>query len=312
MGHDEQRWPCQSSHLFAVSMDGVKPLTITLPYPILPSTIKATLYRKDGIVEVVAAKALNDLWPEDVIRDQFRWNPDTLLPWTDVETMQHLGSRFRPLKLGTSANGSDALGRICMVLHTIFTLVVKKKKLLIALCDKEENTEWLIRVHLPVRTSPRGGPLLLLTALDRRQVARLQSEGKWDRGEDDFKLIFESHGLPDKIEMILLESDDGKLFRHILRFNSTKIQPSSWQKKNLPQGGDSPWLATFIRPLYLDANLCADKDPIPLSSPAASCCRCGKQGPNLKVCGRCKAVSYCSVECQRSHWSEHKLSCSKL
>ncbi|KAJ6535706.1 hypothetical protein B0H19DRAFT_433872 [Mycena capillaripes] len=30
---------------------------------------------------------------------------------------------------------------------------------------------------------------------------------------------------------------------------------------------------------------------------------------NLKECGRCKVVCYCSVECQRKNWKEHKPTC---
>ena len=30
-----------------------------------------------------------------------------------------------------------------------------------------------------------------------------------------------------------------------------------------------------------------------------------------KACSRCKKVYYCSVECQKLNWSEHKLSCKK-
>jgi hypothetical protein len=31
----------------------------------------------------------------------------------------------------------------------------------------------------------------------------------------------------------------------------------------------------------------------------------------LKLCNRCRSVSYCSVECQRSDWSAHKKECAK-
>ena len=65
--HEQRAWPCESSHRITVSLDGVKPATDTLPHPILPNTIKATLRRKDGIIDVVASKALQHLWPIDVI-----------------------------------------------------------------------------------------------------------------------------------------------------------------------------------------------------------------------------------------------------
>lgn len=33
---------------------------------------------------------------------------------------------------------------------------------------------------------------------------------------------------------------------------------------------------------------------------------------NLQACSRCKVVLYCSKECQKRHWNEHKLQCAKL
>lgn len=33
---------------------------------------------------------------------------------------------------------------------------------------------------------------------------------------------------------------------------------------------------------------------------------------NLQACSRCKVVLYCSRECQKRHWKEHKLVCAKL
>ena len=38
------------------------------------------------------------------------------------------------------------------------------------------------------------------------------------------------------------------------------------------------------------------------------CVKCGKDGAT-KRCARCRSAKYCSVECQKSHWSEHKKNC---
>ena len=37
-------------------------------------------------------------------------------------------------------------------------------------------------------------------------------------------------------------------------------------------------------------------------------CNVGK----LKRCTQCKAVYYCSRDCQTKHWGEHKLACKQL
>ena len=40
------------------------------------------------------------------------------------------------------------------------------------------------------------------------------------------------------------------------------------------------------------------------------CAACEKTRTNLKRCSRCRAVNYCSVDCQRAHWAQHKLACA--
>lgn len=50
---------------------------------------------------------------------------------------------------------------------------------------------------------------------------------------------------------------------------------------------------------------------LPESILACLACRKGK-GVNLKKCGYCKSVGYCSKECQKAHWPEHKKVCSNL
>ena len=79
-------WPCQSTHRITVSLDRVDPVNITLPFPVLlPSSTtlnSIAVPQKGGIVEIVLDKALYDLWPEDIVPDQLRWNVEKLT-WTD-------------------------------------------------------------------------------------------------------------------------------------------------------------------------------------------------------------------------------------
>ncbi len=43
---------------------------------------------------------------------------------------------------------------------------------------------------------------------------------------------------------------------------------------------------------------------------AGNCACCNRLLDNRKSCGRCKAVYYCSKECQLADWKEHRLRCS--
>jgi len=43
------------------------------------------------------------------------------------------------------------------------------------------------------------------------------------------------------------------------------------------------------------------------TSSEKNCAQCGK--PGSKKCGNCRSETYCSVDCQRTHWQTHKLSC---
>ena len=301
-----QHWPCKSSHRITVSLDDVKPLTVTLPYPILPDTFKATLHQKDGIVELIAAKALNDLWPEDVIPNQYRWNAENLERFTDIRVVfNHLTSQFRhSFHENFGAPPLDPLNRIRSFISCIFASVLKEKKTFIEVrsLGPLEIKEWLIRAHLPVRISPRGAPLLLLSALDQRQVA-----DQTPQGQGKLKRILLDGEVSKRFTAHFLTDEDAQLWRYILRFNSTKIQPTPWQKKNLPQGGDSPWLATFIRPLYLDGKFHYQET----TTPAGACLHCRKLDAQMKQCSRCHSAPYCSVECQRADWPVHKPTCSK-
>ena len=203
----------------------------------------------------------------------------------------------------------DVLTRVRAVISTIFISVLHENQPLVALqfwkptSTRPGSTipEWYIRVHLPIRISPRGSPLLVLSALNTSKIDRREAQ--------QFQRVLCDGDLSKQFQIFIMKTEEEvRLFRYILRLNSTKIQPNPWQIKNLPQGGGSPYLATFVAPFYLDG-ACIYEEEMSLK-PAGSCVNCGEDA-KMKHCSRCKITPYCSVKCQRDHWHLHKLTCSK-
>lgn len=53
--------------------------------------------------------------------------------------------------------------------------------------------------------------------------------------------------------------------------------------------------------------------PIPvLAIKQAICFSCWNPSPSLSKCGKCKRVSYCSQDCQKEHWKNHKRACRSI
>ena len=41
------------------------------------------------------------------------------------------------------------------------------------------------------------------------------------------------------------------------------------------------------------------------------CANCGKEGSDLNICNKCKAVKYCNAACKKKHRSKHKKKCER-
>ncbi len=63
---------------------------------------------------------------------------------------------------------------------------------------------------------------------------------------------------------------------------------------------------------FISAHItCECLSPSALAGATRTCATCKQQKPlaELKQCARCKAVEYCSVDCQKADWKKHKKRC---
>jgi hypothetical protein len=183
------------------------------------------------------------------------------------------------------------------------------------------NTDCCIFVfiHKALLTSPLGSPIRLLTVIDEQMANILMEKEQLNEktySEEYDRAIECIAGKSGSV--ISVEPYELMLWNFILRLNSTKIVPGSEQTRHLASGMNSSWLfATFVSPLYVDGllnfkNVRAQFSTNDSTSADEKCCGACKKVPQIpKRCSRCRSIVYCSVECQRSNWPQHKLLCKR-
>lgn len=87
----------------------------------------------------------------------------------------------------------------------------------------------------------------------------------------------------------------------LLELNEAKVDPEYRQSLDL-RYPESEFKLSFIVPTGP-----LDPDTLAKLQPLQKCHKCGKVGKG--TCGKCKIGSYCSTECQKSHWPIHKQLC---
>ncbi len=342
----DQEKPCESAHLVTLSLsqpDSMQPLVLSFPHPVLVDNIRATLHRKDRFVDLILTKATREPWPcEFRPIENSKFSVERFKPWEDKKKNSlaiHLSAQFNitflmnnPSELMTSA-----LNEVREIIKTLFVGTTVHGRELFAIQRRSKSStkssssaEWYVRAHLPIRTTPAGSPILILSVVDNRLAETLAESKKLDKEQSlaDFTRIFAQrlNASENLLTTFMNSEEEVQLWRYVLRLNSTKMVPSAWQKKNLPLGENSPWLATFVVPLYNDSPVNKvgfeleknNNAPVSIKTTARGkvnekgcCASCKKIPENLKRCSRCRAIDYCSVECQRAHWPQHKIVCSK-
>ncbi|EFX73684.1 hypothetical protein DAPPUDRAFT_307653 [Daphnia pulex] len=319
--------PCESCHDVTVSLtqpSKIQPLSLTFPFPILAKNVQATLHRKSRHVDLLLKKSLLEPWPCEFHSKNSKWIIDDLVPWENVpltpengfNTLEHhLTSQL----ISKNINSDHFLDSKCSALDKL-----RLKLGVLMLRDIEfvsygrNDDRYLLKLHRPLLTSPMGNPILPITALNDILSRILGQDFTTNptvlkEGMDHLKIykeVFPIGRSKDKLVVDAETEEEFQLFRFLLRLNSTRIEPSKWQKENIPLGGSSPWLATFLSPLYQDSLSTESIEDEPADE---KCCAvCKKIPEKLKRCSRCRSAVYCSVECQHSHWPTHKHICKKL
>jgi hypothetical protein len=239
----------------------MEPLVLSFPHPILVDGINATLHRTTRSIKLVLKKALWEPWPCEFEVDHCKLNADCLKPWEKDKCLlltHLLGSVARVYSTNPQIL---ALKKVREIVAKLFveSFVNGHEYVRIQREGSTGSLDWYIRIHSPHRVTPLSAPLLIISAVDKRLTEKLVQQGKLEksRADKDLLRIWESprcktkgNGKGNPLTILIDNAEEAQLLRFVLRLNSTKITPSAWQRKNLPLGENSPWLATFITPLY--------------------------------------------------------------
>ena len=315
----------------------VSELTLQLPWPVLVKEVVVSL-NSDKAIQIIAKKCVDDAFPGDY-GGRSKWDINRFLPWKELTTNGHLRDHLEAqfscfyLSLTKWCNvppHATVFDEVREILRAIFYSHYKNSFQLVAIHDvKNPDSPCLFfRIHPPVRFSPHGSPLLLVSVIDCERLEELISQGKIDR--DAFQAEYHrllTERVSKEVCVIRASTEEVNLLRYVLRINSTTMRRSAWQSKNLPRGDDHPWVATFITPLYKEIvelncfhfeqkarklkGLTPNFTLNPLSDAdyRKSCAFCFVVKVALKSCSRCHSDFYCSTSCQGNHWPSHKLKC---
>jgi hypothetical protein len=336
--------PSWSAHQVTLTLSNVEPLILQVPWPFLATKVQISLHKskkgKKNRLRLVLNKSLHDPWPKE-FGGRSKWDINWFRPWLNIEehgTLEmHIDAQFRCDQLFMEKRlykkkKASALDEVREILRAIFYSHHRNSFFIFAIYDHLNPDEPVmhLKIQPPVRFSPPGSPLLLVSVLDHQLARQLIANGKLDPevNDSDFHRIMTERVSREVCPIHLSSAEELNVFRYTLRVNSTRMRRSAWQSKNLPRYEDNPWMPTFISPLYCDnTNGFCDtvseeisgsmnhRQPIRIFhstfdySPTMMCSMCYIKKVELEKCSRCKKISYCSVACQKQHWLIHLNDC---
>ena len=340
---------CECSHRAEIRfLESVS--TVSFPWPVEignPKTVPAE-ERGQRMQRLTFKKSLNEPWPDEWL-NSIKWNLEQFETWESLHTREdlsiHLSSQFYFRDLQENLTGTEnavlptepsaSLREVRCTIQSLFVRSLIDGHSYFAVRDNRQpnqSPDWYLRIHLPVRISPFGCPNVSMSGYDQRMARKLHEQGRKDiqTSIEEMKRVLDIQPSTEVVTVLTYTDEEANLLRYILRLNSTKILPTSWQRENFALGEDGPWLATFVSPLYIDHpgnypdmkdfigavqsvsdDLSTSETTTGLPMENKKCCAtCKKEETEMKRCGRCKVVFYCSVQCQRNDWPNHKLICS--
>ena len=333
----EAQYPSESSHQITVALNragATESLQMSLVWPVATDSIQTNMSDDHCRVHLTVKKSIYEPWPGDFC-DRSKWRSgDCLPPWHSLHNRGDLAAhalaqfsfpdqmngKFEDSKAGWfSLSGVDM---VRVIIRRMLDAVEHSSNsdCLATICGSTNESEgpvWYLRVHGPIRASPAGCPVLILSALDRRLSRKLIRRGLRNAETDAADIERLTVGVPSCriLVMFIYTEEQSLILRYVLRLNSSKIRPNPWQEANIPLGRHEPWLATFLSPLYVDNRVypsseCSMKS-LGIAQSSITCTYCFLVSEDVKRCSRCKSVKYCSAKCQRADWYRHKTSCSK-
>merc|ERR1712071_217186 len=333
--------PSEAGHQIIINCGQLEqqqnPLVLDFSFPIKAGEVETILVEQEKIIQFIVWKSIYEPRPSDWI--QPKWSHDQLAAWESLYTQKdlsrHMSAQFRYSDLKSQALemeqlATTTLNEVRETIRTIFVASVLSGHDVFVIQTKnaqQPRIDWYLLTHPPVLISPLGSPLLRITANDHSLAQKLVDQGRLHQQQaaTDFQQIFSQCKSSEVYTIFIQSEDEVNLLRYLFRLNSSKIEPTNWPIDNVPCAVNSPWLSTFFCPLYVDqAGSDSEMEDFleatrnlniqPAESEeerAPECCTtCKLTTGNLKRCARCKTVKYCSVQCQRSDWSTHKLSCT--
>jgi len=342
----DRQHPSFSAHQLTLSVLNLGPLILQIPWPFLAEEIDVSLRKKNKkkkkkFIHIILKKSLNEPFPVDFV-GRSKWDLNLLKPWKEIEghgtLKMHIEAQFHcdyfmMEKFSFVSSVPCPLDEVREIVRAIFYGYYFNSFFLFSITYLDEPI-FYVKIQPIVRFSPLGSPLLIASVNDYQLAVQLMAKGALDPAQyqADFHRVF-TEGVSRQVRTIRASSfQEVELLRFVFRVNSTKMRRSVWQSMNLPRGENSPWMASFIAPLYSqrivfhckeiaqnirkDLNLpVIPRNPIlnvpfvKVSLVNVGCGACFVKKTDFFTCELCETVSYCSVSCREMDWDTHRLEC---